>query len=228
VTKFGGVSLRLELDKVPLWRGNHITIRQLAEDFSRYLYLTRLRDQSVLIAAIRDGLTLLSWDRESFAYAESFDEKTSRYLGLRCGADVDIEPDSFTGVLVKPDVALQQQASDQASRPATLGATGAGATTGGITAGGGADAPTHPSNTAPVAPKRFYGTVKIDATRMNRDVPAISKEVIQHLTDLLTSNVDITLEIQAQVPEGIPENVMRIISENCRTLKFENHGFEKE
>jgi hypothetical protein len=79
-----------------------------------------------------------------------------------------------------------------------------------------------------VAPKRFYGTVKIDATRMNRDVPAISKEVIQHLTDLLTSNVDITLEIQAQVPEGIPENVMRIISENCRTLKFENHGFEKE
>ena len=75
---------------------------------------------------------------------------------------------------------------------------------------------------------RIYGTVKIDATRMNRDVPTISKEVVQHLTDLLTANVDITLEIQAQVPEGIPENIVRTITENCRTLKFKDTEFTKE
>ena len=80
----------------------------------------------------------------------------------------------------------------------------------------------------PSPPKRFYGTVKIDAARMNRDASTISQEVVQHLVSLLTANVDVTLEIQASIPEGVPENVVRIISENCRTLKFTTQGFEKE
>ena len=213
------------MDKIPLWRGNHIAIRQLAEDFSRYLYLPRLRDSSVLVAAIRDGLTLLSWDRESFAYAEGFDEATKRYLGLRCGMDVVIEDDGFIGLLVKSDVSIKQQADDQASRPAVPliqpQQSGHGSA---IPVEGGSE---NFASTA-VAPKRFYGTVKIDATRMNRDVPTISKEVVQHLTDLLTANVDVTLEIQAQVPEGIPENVRRTLAENCRTLKFKDADFTNE
>jgi hypothetical protein len=86
--------------------------------------------------------------------------------------------------------------------------------------------PTKP--TPPAPPKRFYGTVKIDAARMNRDASTISQEVVQHLVGLLTANVDVTLEIQASIPEGVPENVVRIVSENCRTLKFTTHGFEKE
>jgi hypothetical protein len=56
----GGARLRLELDKVPLWRGNHVGVKQLAEVFARYLYLPRLRDDDVLLAAIRDGVGLLT------------------------------------------------------------------------------------------------------------------------------------------------------------------------
>lgn len=228
VTKFGGVSLRLEMDKIPLWRGNHVAIRQLAEDFSRYLYLSRLRDASVLVAAIRDGLTLLSWDRETFAYAESLDEAAKRYLGLRCGVDVAVDDDGFVGLLVKPDIGAHQRANDQASRLATPEASGPSSQTGSGAAIPGAGGAPAESGSAPVAPKRFYATVKIDATRMNRDAPTISKEVVQHLTDLLTANVDITLEIQAQVPEGIPENIVRTITENCRTLKFKDTEFTNE
>jgi hypothetical protein len=66
--------LRLELDRVPLWRGNHVAVKQLVGDFSRYLYLPRLRETAVLLQAIRDGLGLLTWSQDSFAYADSFDE----------------------------------------------------------------------------------------------------------------------------------------------------------
>jgi hypothetical protein len=34
--------LRNYLDDVPLWRGEHVAVRQLVEDFARYLYLPQL------------------------------------------------------------------------------------------------------------------------------------------------------------------------------------------
>ena len=44
VINFAASRLRMELDRVPLWRGNHVAIRQLVEDFGRYLYLPRFAD----------------------------------------------------------------------------------------------------------------------------------------------------------------------------------------
>jgi hypothetical protein len=37
----------------------------------------------------------------------------------------------------------------------------------------------------------------------------------------------VSLEIEVEVPEGIPEDVVRIVQENCNTLKFRSHGFEQ-
>ena len=60
---------------MPLWRGDHVAVKQLAEDFARYLYLPRLKNPEVLLDAIRDGLVLLTWQQDSFAFADSYDEK---------------------------------------------------------------------------------------------------------------------------------------------------------
>ena len=38
----------------------------------------------------------------------------------------------------------------------------------------------------------------------------------------------VTLEISAEVPAGVPDTVVRIVTENSRTLKFSNQGFEAE
>jgi len=51
---------------------------------------------------------------------------------------------------------------------------------------------------------------------------------VQHLSLLPDANVEIVLEIQAEIPNGAPENVVRTVTENCRTLKFDNQGFEEE
>jgi hypothetical protein len=38
----------------------------------------------------------------------------------------------------------------------------------------------------------------------------------------------VTLEIEADIPNGTPDHVVRIVTENSRTLKFDHAGFEEE
>ena len=53
------------------WRGDHVAVKQLIEDFARYLYLPRLREPEVLLGAVKDGIALLTWEQDSFALADS-------------------------------------------------------------------------------------------------------------------------------------------------------------
>lgn len=57
---------------------------------------------------------------------------------------------------------------------------------------------------------------------------AWTRQVISHLVGLVGSDVKVTLEIQATMPSGASDNVVRIVTENSRTLKFTSHGFEKD
>ncbi len=51
---------------------------------------------------------------------------------------------------------------------------------------------------------------------------------MQHLNGLLGAEVEVTIEIHARVPEGIPDAVVRTVSENARTLKFAQFEFDEE
>jgi hypothetical protein len=80
----------------------------------------------------------------------------------------------------------------------------------------------------PTPPKRFHGTVTLDASRVGRDASRIADEVIAHLSGLVGATVTVTLEVEAEIPSGAPEHVVRTVTENSRTLKFTSQGFEKE
>jgi hypothetical protein len=86
VTVYAGTLLRMELDRIPLWRGDHVLLKQLAEDFAQYLYLPRPKDSEVLVGAVNNGLGMFSWELDSFAYAQGYDEATGRYRGLIGGS----------------------------------------------------------------------------------------------------------------------------------------------
>jgi len=45
---------------------------------------------------------------------------------------------------------------------------------------------------------------------------------------LRPSEVTVTLEIDAKISSGAPDTVVRTVTENSRTLKFINQGFEEE
>jgi predicted AAA+ superfamily ATPase len=228
VSKLAASRLRLELDNVPLWRGDHVPVKQLAEDFARYLYLPRLRNSQVLVEAIDEGIALLSWQQDSFAYADSFDEAAKRYRGLRFGQHIPMGQDEQSGVLVKPEAAMKQfQAEQAATATAVAGTPTAQPGTSGqpsatqLEADLGKPAP-------PAKPKRFYGSVQLNPQRVGRDAGKIAEEVVQHLALQPGATVEVTLEITAQMPEGAPDNIVRIVTENARTLKFTAQGFEKE
>ena len=277
VTSLGGTILRrVHLDGVPLWRGEHVAVRQLVEDFARYLYLPRLAGPEVLARAIEGGLALLTWEAETFALAEDYDEAAGRYRGLQPGGrTIDVPPES-AALLVRPDVARRQwDAEAPPPAPASPGAgveagagvgdpggsgvgtdpgvgagpgsgpgsgsspgtgSGVGAVAGvvagsgtGIGPGQGAVAAGSGTEPAPSRkqPRRFHGAVTLDTTRVGRDASRIAEEVIAHLSGLVGAQVTVTLEIEAEVPDGTPDNVVRTVTENSRTLKFESHGFEE-
>ena len=46
----------------------------------------------------------------------------------------------------------------------------------------------------------------------------IAEEVLQHLTVLPKSKMRVTIEIDAEVPEGVAEDTQRVLTENCQTL----------
>jgi len=181
-----------------------------------------LKDSSVLLGAIREGLGLLTWEKDSFAYADSYDEAAGRYRGLRGGQHVSIIDSDARGLLVKPEIARMQldaekpppkdAKTDKPETPQKPGET----------------PQVPPAEAQPPKPKRFHGSVELDATRVGRDASRIADEVISHLSGLVGANVTVTLEIEAKIPDGAPENVVRTVTENSRTLKFKNQGFEKE
>ena len=51
--------------------------------------------------------------------------------------------------------------------------------------------------------------------------------MVQRLAGLLDAKVTITVEIEAEIRFGAPDNVVRAVTENCRMLKFESSGFEE-
>ena len=216
--KLGGVRLRMELDRVPLWQGDHVSTQQLWSYFAQYLYLPRLRDRTVLVGAIESDAADIGWEEDTFAYAQAFEEASGRYLGLAAGSHATVLIDS-SSVVVKPEAAKRQRAEE--APPLEPG-------------GGPVPPPTEPgpepgavTPPAAKAARRFFGVKSLDPQRVSRDADQIATEIVTHLVGLVGANVEVKLEITAEVPEGVPDDVVRTVTENAKTLKFEQHGFEE-
>jgi hypothetical protein len=219
--------LRSDLDRIPLWRGDHVSVKQLADDYAQYLYLQRVRDPEVLITSIRQGLESITWRSDTFAYAARFEAASERYYDLVGGKICTVLMDGHS-VLVKPDVATKQIELERANmqrKPQEIGRISSGEKP------VGEESPELRDTSLPAAEKRirrFHGSVKLDARRLGRDAGRIAEEIVQHLMLQSGADVEVTLEIHAELSEGAPDNIVRTVTENCRTLKFDDHGFERE
>jgi len=209
----GPARLRMELDRA-LWRDRpHIGIKQLWEYQCSYLYLPRLKDRDVLLRAIQEGAsTVVASD--TFAYAEGYDEDADRYVGLRLGGGGSVVIDS-SSLLVKPEVAREYIEKQPIPPPQSPGPS-----------------PPSPGPILPprpqALPKRFHASVTLDSGRVGRDAGRIADEILSHLSVLPGAKLRVTMEIEAEAPEGTPEHVQRTVSENASVLKFDSHGFERE
>jgi hypothetical protein len=67
----------------------------------------------------------------------------------------------------------------------------------------------------------------LDTTRINRDVHKYVEEIIQHLTAVDGAKVKVSLEVEAETSDGFTQQTVRTISENCRTLRVQDSGFDE-
>lgn len=211
ITKWAPALLQMSLDDL-LWKdSNDISIKKLWEYLSTYCYLPRLASYSVLEDAIRNGLP----SKEFFALAAGY--SNDRYVDLKFNkAVLGI---NTSDLLVKPKVAMEQLIDEPGPEPLPGPDPGPGPEPGPGPQPGPGPAPS-PINT------HFYMSAKLDNVRINKDVNNYVQEIIQHLNAVDGATVELKLEVEVTAPKGIPNNTVRTVSENCRTLKVTDFGFD--
>jgi hypothetical protein len=85
-----------------------------------------------------------------------------------------------------------------------------------------------PETAPPPSPNLFVGSVRLDAMRVVKDTRRIAAAVIDLLSTLPEAQVDVTLEIVANVPSGVGDAVVRTVIENTKTLGFRAARFERK
>lgn len=220
------IHLRSQL-KSYYWKGDRpaVPVKTFWEDSHKYLYLPRLRSYDVLKQVIRTGAS--SADFFGTAYGIDGD----RYEGFQLGSgDVSVD-DSL--LLIEPAAAAAYQATlAESAAAATSDATGASPPAGTVPLGSstargvaatGTEAglwPASASGPQGMAAKSFRGAVDVDAALAKSKLNTIAEEIIAILTSDPTATVQITLEIDAQFPEGVTDSTRRAVSENAKSLQF--------
>jgi hypothetical protein len=240
ISEWSPVGLLMELNRW-LWKDTtHISLKKVWEYLCTYGYLSRLQGPDVLLTAVAQGLR----SKDFFAYAGKVDD--SRYRGLIFGQATpasELHLDEFS-VLVKPEAATEQQRRDEEAEQqkrgrevidtegnGTRGGVGVGGSPGGTS--GTTDIGTRGPEVPPPPPSvrlktRYHASVDLDPLRVAKNAGDVALEVIQHLASLNGAKVTVSLEIEADVPDGIPENVVNIVLANGSTLKFRSQEFEEE
>jgi predicted AAA+ superfamily ATPase len=222
ITKWSPALLRMELDRW-LWREQgYVSVKKLWEILGTYNYLPRLGDADVLLDAIREGLR----SRDYFGYATSVSE-SGRFQGLQFGSSGGSVYLDAAGVLVKPEAAIRQLQAEQPAAPRPFDSPSAPTSDDPGATGDDATTDRKAAVATPTRPNRFHGSVPLDATRIGRDAGKIAEEVVQHLAGTLGARVKVTLEIEAEIPERVSDQILRTVTENCRTLKFTHADFEE-
>jgi len=210
ITQWSPDILKMELDKF-IWKDDivEVKLKQIWEYLAQYCYFPRLYNQQVLEKAILDGVTRLD---APFAYCSSKD-KEGYHRGLIFRSQGTVYFDNQSLIIHPEHIKEPPEVAPVVVKN-------------GPKKGGGIDEP-------PITPEkkltiRYYGRAAIDPKRVNKVIGNIVEEVLEHLTSDKDCTVNVSLEIEAKKTEGFSEDIIRTVSENCHTLKFDDFGFEEE
>ncbi len=207
-SEIGPRSLKVFLENI--WPSNGILkLTDLVDYCARFVYMPRLTDVVILKKTVSATISLTI--PGEFAYAEAFDEKNEIFSSLiienGMNTPISITSDS---VIVKLDIAekhrSEQPALDEEEIPGEFVPDD--------------DPDTRDEDPDIALPKRFRGSVDISVDRPSRDFGNILENIIEHLNLLDDASIDISVEIDAEIPNGIDKDKQRILIENANSLNF--------
>lgn len=219
VSSYAPQTLLMELDRL-LWKNrDHISIKTLWEYYCTYSYLPRLTSYKVLQEAMEKGCK----QGEYFAYAEAWSESDKRYIGLKWGEDFSVDR---AGLLVRLSVAkVESQVDKGKGQDKTKGNGGVStANNGGGNGESGGTTITPPPPPSTPKTHNFFMTADLDSVRINRDVNRILEEVTSHLANS-GMKLSFRLEVRGESPDGVDQQTVRTVVENCMALKIKDFNF---
>lgn len=218
----GGTNLRSDLDSRNIWNENaSVQIGRLLDMFAQYPYMRRLKNEATLRDGIQGGLNRITWDTETFAYAESYDHDHQRFVGLVAGPDAALVTiDMVNGLLVRADVAGAQIAADKAATEAASSQSG--------------DIPAHRAFSASPntsgqtrAPQHFFIRVRAeDVTKLPRIANQLATDIVAHLASIGGAAVEVSIEVKADVPGGIRPQLEDRLRKNAAAHRFADPEFD--
>jgi predicted AAA+ superfamily ATPase len=224
ITKWSPDLLQMELDQWFWADTDDVNTQKVWDSLAQYVYLSRLKDVDVFLEAVRDGVRSGKW---GYAHSKAED---GTYAGLQLGDASGSLYVNATSLLVKPDVARKQIEAEKGAiaipSGENAGESGPLFVSGGV-AGATAFTPTESQSAAARIKRRFHGSVDL-GDRVGAAAARIADEVLSHLQGLPKARVKVTMEIDADIPDGAPDHVIRTVTENARQLKFTDQGFEEE
>lgn len=66
---------------------------------------------------------------------------------------------------------------------------------------------------------QWYGNIVLVSTYVD--------EIVRYLMQVDGATVELKLEVDVTAPSGIPTTTVRTVSENCKTLKITDFGFDR-
>jgi len=223
------IHLRTKLTEL-YWKADKIACGAMTfwEDTLRYLYLPRLKNKDVLAQAIIKGAGSRDF------YGTAYGQHEGKYDGFKLG-DSNVQFDD-TLLLIEPGAAAAYQAANQPKPPSPtptyppspvdpvnpnhetpppyrLDPPGTGSAT-------------PPPAPAPAKSKSFHGNISIKPSMAKMKLVQVAEEIIALLAADPNAEVKVSVEIQASFPNGVQDQTKRAVSENARTLGFNQPEWE--
>lgn len=200
------------------WKADKPAIQAMTfwEDSLRYLYLPRLKDKGVLEQAILKGAATSDF------FGTAYAEHDGKFDGFKL-ADANVQLDD-TLLLIEPNTAslYQRQLAEvvepvpvpitQSLQPAKL-KTGMVSESPGVT---------EFQKAGPISPraKSFHSSVDVNPATAKVRMVNLADEIISVLASDPQATLRITVEINAEFPTGVSDQIKRAVSENATSLGF--------
>jgi len=225
ISAWSPIHLRDTLKKL-YWKDGKDAMGAIAfwEDMQRYLYLPRLNDRHVLEQTIVKG----AGSKDFFGTA--YGQTGAVFDGFKFG-DANIQFDD-TLLLIEPEAAKRYETSlpvDMKRNPGIVdGVTSQPTPAPGQSAlipppTGGLDA------IAAIGlgkPRSFYGSVEVNPATAKMRLVQLAEEIISNLAADPQAELKITVEINAEFPNGATDQIKRAVSENAKSLGFKTSSWE--
>jgi uncharacterized protein len=228
IESWSPIHLRAKLKEL-YWKPGKPAVGAVAfwEDSLRYLYLPRLKTREVLASAVRTGASSRDFYGTAYGYSEG------KFEGFAFGeGDISFND---TLLLIEPEAATQYAIELKKLIVVAPPETGSSHNepTARITpptnSGGHSEPSTKPVITGGVSatkPKSFKGSVEVSATVAKSRLNTIADEIIKLLVSDPNATVRVTLEIDAEFPQGASDTIRRAVSENANSLGFKVKDWE--